>query len=77
MEFEKCAIMSGIASYLHELLTFKECCGIGTCGFEQITCGATTLSAKGCTVSWQLAVVYELNYYSDGQYSSLLKMFST
>ena len=33
-----------IASCLHELLTFKECCGLDTCGcgFEQISCGATT-----------------------------------
>jgi len=48
-----------IASCLRELLTFKECCGIDTCGrgFEQITCGATT-----CLQNWQLAVVYELIY---------------
>jgi len=49
---------SDIVSFLRELLTFKECCGLDTCGcgFEQIICGATTLSAKGCTVSWLLFI---------------------
>ena len=33
-----------VASCLHELLSFKECCSLDTCGcgFEQISCGATT-----------------------------------
>ena len=35
-------------TYFRELLTFKEYCGIDTsgCGFKQITCSATALSAK-------------------------------
>ena len=46
-----------IASCLSELLTFKECCGLDTCGsgFKRITCGATHVF-KGYIISWLLLI---------------------
>ena len=61
-----------IVSYLLKLLTFKECCPVVVI-FEQITCGCL----QGCTVSWLLFMsAHQSMYYSDSQYSSLLKRCS-
>ena len=48
-------LASDLASRLHEPLTFKEYCGLDTCGFEQITCGVTTCLEK---LHCQLVIVY-------------------